>query len=229
MQRRILLVEDEENLHEAIKMNLELEDYIVTSVFNGKEAMRKFNQGRYDLVILDVMLPGVNGFDICQAIRLENKQIPILFLTAKNASHDRINGLKVGGDDYLTKPFNLEELILRSANLIKRSVMATDKSIDQYRIGEFVIDFNSFEVIAENGQMSRLTNRQIKLLRLLIEKSNQVVSRQEILEKIWGYDVYPSTRTIDNVILAFRKIFEINVEPFTYFKSVRGVGYKFTP
>ena len=107
--------------------------------------------------------------------------------------------------------------------------MATDKSIDQYRIGEFVIDFNSFEVIAENGQMSRLTNRQIKLLRLLIEKSNQVVSRQEILEKIWGYDVYPSTRTIDNVILAFRKIFEINVEPFTYFKSVRGVGYKFTP
>jgi len=229
MQRRILLVEDEENLHEAIKMNLELEDYIVTSVFNGKEAMRKFNQGRYDLVILDIMLPGVNGFDICQAIRLENKQVPILFLTAKNASHDRINGLKVGGDDYLTKPFNLEELILRSANLIKRSVMATDKSIDQYRIGEFVIDFNSFEVIAENGQMSRLTNRQIKLLRLLIEKSNQVVSRQEILEKIWGYDVYPSTRTIDNVILAFRKIFEINVEPFTYFKSVRGVGYKFTP
>jgi len=229
MQRRILLVEDEENLHEAIKMNLELEDYIVTSVFNGKEAMRKFNQGRYDLVILDVMLPGVNGFDICQAIRLENKQIPILFLTAKNASHDRINGLKVGGDDYLTKPFNLEELILRSANLIKRSLITTDKSIDQYRIGEFVIDFNSFEVIAENGQMSRLTNRQIKLLRLLIEKSNQVVSRQEILEKIWGYDVYPSTRTIDNVILAFRKIFEINVEPFTYFKSVRGVGYKFTP
>jgi two-component system, OmpR family, alkaline phosphatase synthesis response regulator PhoP len=229
MQRRILLVEDEENLHEAIKMNLELENYLVTSVFNGKEAMKKFNQGRYDLVILDVMLPGVNGFDICQAIRLENKQVPILFLTAKNASHDRINGLKVGGDDYLTKPFNLEELILRSANLIKRSVMATDKSIDQYRIGEFVIDFNSFEVIAENGQMSRLTNRQIKLLRLLIEKSNQVVSRQEILEKIWGYDVYPSTRTIDNVILAFRKIFEKNVEPFTYFKSVRGVGYKFTP
>ncbi len=229
MQRRILLVEDEENLHEAIKMNLELEDYIVTSVFNGKEAMKKFNQGRYDLVILDVMLPGVNGFDICQAIRLENKQIPILFLTAKNASHDRINGLKVGGDDYLTKPFNLEELILRSANLIKRSLMTTDKSIDQYRIGEFVIDFNSFEVVSENGQKNRLTNRQIKLLRLLIEKSNQVVSRQEILEKIWGYDVYPSTRTIDNVILAFRKIFEINVEPFTYFKSVRGVGYKFTP
>ncbi len=229
MKRRILLVEDEEHLHEAIKMNLELEGYIVASVFNGKEALVRFKQGRYDLVILDVMLPGVNGFDICQAIRLENKQVPILFLTAKNATHDRINGLKVGGDDYLTKPFNLEELILRSANLIKRSATSSDLVIDQFRIGEHIIDFNSFEVKSDNGKKERLTKRQIKLLRLLIEKKNQVVSRQEILEKIWGYDVYPSTRTIDNVILAFRKIFEKNVDPFTYFKSVRGVGYKFTP
>ena len=229
MQKRILLVEDEENLHEAIKINLELEGYLVNSVYNGKEAMKKFNQGRYDLVILDVMLPGVNGFDICQSIRLENNQIPILFLTAKNTSQDRVNGLKVGGDDYLAKPFNLEELILRSANLIKRSSVSSDQLIDQFKIGEYLIDFNSFEVISNNGEKNSLTNRQIKLLRLLIEKSNQVVSRQEILEKIWGYDVYPSTRTIDNVILVFRKIFEKDVEPFTYFKSVRGVGYKFTP
>tara|TARA_B100000674_G_C37838038_1_gene913882 strand:+ start:66 stop:755 length:690 start_codon:yes stop_codon:yes gene_type:complete len=229
MQKRILLVEDEENLHEAIKINLELEGYLVNSVYNGKEAMKRFNQGRYDLVILDVMLPGVNGFDICQSIRLENNQIPILFLTAKNTSQDRVNGLKVGGDDYLAKPFNLEELILRSANLIKRSSVSSDQLIDQFKIGEYLIDFNSFEVISNNGEKNSLTNRQIKLLRLLIEKSNQVVSRQEILEKIWGYDVYPSTRTIDNVILVFRKIFEKDVEPFTYFKSVRGVGYKFTP
>ena len=229
MQKRILLVEDEEKLHEAIKINLELEGYLVNSVYNGKEAMKRFNQGRYDLVILDVMLPGVNGFDICQSIRLENNQIPILFLTAKNTSQDRVNGLKVGGDDYLAKPFNLEELILRSANLIKRSSVSSDQLIDQFKIGEYLIDFNSFEVISNNGEKNSLTNRQIKLLRLLIEKSNQVVSRQEILEKIWGYDVYPSTRTIDNVILVFRKIFEKNVEPFTYFKSVRGVGYKFTP
>ena len=108
MQKRILLVEDEENLHEAIKINLELEGYLVNSVYNGKEAMKKFNQGRYDLVILDVMLPGVNGFDICQSIRLENNQIPILFLTAKNTSQDRVNGLKVGGDDYLAKPLELK-------------------------------------------------------------------------------------------------------------------------
>ena len=224
MQKRILLVEDEENLHEAIKINLELEGYLVNSVYNGKEAMKKFNQGRYDLVILDVMLPGVNGFDICQSIRLENNQIPILFLTAKNTSQDRVNGLKVGGDDYLAKPFNLEELILRSANLIKRSSVSSDQLIDQFKIGEYLIDFNSFEVISNNGEKNSLTNRQIKLLRLLIEKSNQVVSRQEILEKIWGYDVYPSTRTIDNVILVFRKIFEKDVEPFTYFKSGSGVG-----
>ena len=158
MKRRILLVEDEEHLHDAIKMNLEMEDFMVTSVFNGKEALIKFKQGRYDLVILDVMLPGVNGFDICQAIRLDNKQIPILFLTAKNSSHDRINGLKVGGDDYLTKPFNLEELMLRSANLIKRSVSSPDTDIDQFRIGDHIIDFNSFEVLSENGKKNRLVS-----------------------------------------------------------------------
>ena len=122
MQKRILLVEDEDHLHEAIKMNLEMENYMVNSVYDGKNAIAKFKEGRYDLVILDVMLPGVNGFDICEAIRLEDKQTPILFLTAKNSSQDRVNGLKVGGYDYIGKPFNLEELILRSENLIKRSV-----------------------------------------------------------------------------------------------------------
>lgn len=129
----------------------------------------------------------------------------------------------------MTKPFNLEELILRSSNLIKRSASFLKPLIDQYQLGEFKIDFKSFEVTSNKGKKTRLTHRQIKLLRLLIEKSNEVVSRQEILEKIWGYDVYPSTRTIDNVILAFRKIFEKNVVANTYFKSVRGVGYKFTP
>ncbi len=175
------------------------------------------------------MLPEINGFDICQIIRLENKQTPILFLTAKNSSQDRVKGFKVGGDDYLTKPFNLEELLLRSANLIRRSTLANPVNIEEYVLGGFTINFRSFEVITNDGESYRLTQRQIKLLKLLIEKSNEVVSRQEILEKIWGYDVYPSTRTIDNLILSFRKIFEKNVSSNTYFKSIRGVGYKLTP
>ena len=230
MQKRILLVEDEEHLHEAIKMNLEMENYIVNSVYNGKNAISKFKEGRYDLVILAVMLPGINGFDICESIRLEDKQTPILFLTSKNTSQDRVNGLKAGGDDYLGKPFNLEELLLRSENLIKRSLSYSNEDLsDKFVLGDCTINFKSYEVISSSGEISRLTQRQLMLLRLLIEKQNQVVSRQEILEKIWGYDVYPSTRTIDNVILSFRKIFEKESSPHTYFKSVRGVGYKLTP
>ena len=231
MVKRILLVEDEEHLNEAIKLNLEMEGYDVIPVFKGKEALQKFSEGRFDLIILDVMLPEINGFDICQTIRLEDDQIPILFLTAKNSGQDRIAGLKIGGDDYLGKPFNLEELILRVDKLLKRSSVGNDSKneLEEYTIGDVVINFKSYTVFDKNGEEHKLTQRQLKLLKLLIDKKDEVVSRQEILEKIWGYDVYPSTRTIDNVILSFRKIFEKNVDANTYFKSVRGVGYKFTP
>ena len=225
--KRILLVEDEEHLHSAIKLNLELEGYHVSSIFNGKNAIQKFNESRFDLIILDVMLPTINGFDICQSIRLENDQIPIMFLTAKSSNDDIVTGLKMA-DDYLTKPFNLNELLLRVNNLIKRNNQVQNK-LSQFVIGEFTIDFNSFVVSDSKGTPVELTHKQINLLKLFVEKPNEVVSRQEILEKIWGFDVYPSSRTIDNFILTFRKIFEKDVESSTYFKSIRGVGYKFTP
>lgn len=229
--KNILLVEDEENLHEAIKLNLDIEGYNVTSVFNGKNAINKVKEKKFDLILLDVMLPDVNGFDICETIRLNDEQTPILFLTAKSDSEDRIKGLTIGGDDYLTKPFNIEELLLRIKLLIKRSNQVDDSSdsITTYSIGNFTINFNSFEVVDNEGVVTPLTKKQINLLKLLIDKKNQAVSRQEILEKVWGYEIYPTTRTIDNVILSFRKIFEKNTKPNTYFKSIRGVGYKFTP
>ena len=225
--KRILLVEDEEHLHSAIKLNLELEGYHVISVYNGKNALHKFNESRFDLIILDVMLPEFNGFDICQSIRLENQKVPIMFLTAKSSNEDKIKGLKMA-DDYLTKPFNLNELLLRVKNLIKRNI---DPEITQtiYSIGDVVVDFNSFELKSKTGNQIELTQKQIKLLKLFVEKPNEVISRQEILEKIWGFDVYPSSRTIDNFILTFRKIFEKDLPPFTFFKSIRGVGYKYTP
>ena len=231
MAVRILVVEDEEHLNEAIKLNLDLEGYDVVSVYKGKDALQKFKEGRFDLIILDVMLPEVNGFDICQTIRLEDNQTPILFLTAKNSAQDRVKGLKIGGDDYLAKPFNLEEFILRVQKLIQRTTTSEslDANLEAFKIGGSRINFKSFEVVDEDGILHKLTQRQIKLLKLLIDKKDEVVSRQEILEKVWGYDVYPSTRTIDNVILSFRKIFEKNVDANTYLKSVRGVGYKFTP
>ena len=227
--KRILLVEDEENLHFAIKLNLEMEGYNVISVFNGKNAITKFKEGRFDLLILDVMLPEMNGFDICESIRLENDSIPVLFLTAKSSNDDKIKGLKMA-DDYLTKPFNLKELLLRVNNLVKRNPnLENNDETNFISIAGCLIDFNSFEITDQNKEKVNLTHKQIKLLKLFVEKKNEVISRQEILEKIWGYDVYPSTRTIDNFILIFRKIFEKNLPPSTHFKSIRGVGYKFTP
>ncbi len=227
----LLLVEDEENLHEAIKLNLSLEGYTVTSAFGGKEALSKSKDRKYDLILLDVMLPDVNGFDICETIRLNDSKTPILFLTAKGDTEDKIKGLSIGGDDYLTKPFNIEELLLRIKLLIKRTSQTSDSKtkLTTYTIGNQTINFESFEVIDDKGNKQPLTKKQLNLLKLLIDKKNQAVSRQEILEKVWGYEVYPTTRTIDNVILSFRKIFEKDVSPNTYFKSVRGVGYKFTP
>lgn len=227
MQRRILLVEDEENLHDAIKMNLELESYFVASSYDGKDAIDKFRTSRFDLIILDIMLPEINGFDICEIIRLEDNIVPILFLTAKDSSQDKIRGLKAGGDDYLTKPFNLEELLLRVANLLKRlEITQTINYEEIIEIGNIKVNLKSYTTTSSTGLISQLSQRQSKLLKLLYERKNEVVGRAEILEKIWGYDVYPSTRTIDNVILSFRKIFEKDVPSNTYFKSVRGVGYK---
>ena len=167
MIKRILLVEDEENLHEAIKLNLEFDNYSVTSVFNGKDVMHKFRQGRFDLIILDVMLPEVNGFDIAQTIRLENQITPILFLTAKSTPDDKITGLKLG-DDYLTKPFNLEELMLRISNLISRVNVDINNKIKSYKLGGLSVNFSSFEVHDEEGLVDTLTLRQIKLLKLLM-------------------------------------------------------------
>ncbi len=227
----ILLIEDEENLHEAIKMNLELEGFNVTSAFKGKEALVKSKEKKYELILLDVMLPDISGFDICETIRLNDSSTPILFLTAKSDSEDRIKGLSIGGDDYLTKPFNIEELLLRIKLLIKRSSPSESSAHElvNYKIGGLEVRFNSFEVVKEDGGIISLTKKQVNLLKLLIDKKNQAVSRQEILEKVWGYEVYPTTRTIDNVILSFRKIFEKDTASGTYFKSIRGVGYKFTP
>lgn len=230
MAVRILVVEDEENLADVIKMNLELERYDVVHVARGDEAVSTFKKERFDLIVLDVMLPGLDGFAVCQSIRLENTKVPILFLTARSTPTDRINGLKLGGDDYLTKPFNLEEFLLRVQNLLKRTQADVQQHLMPVEVafGENSVNFQSFEIQTFSGERHVLSKREIMLLKLLIERKNEVVSREQILETVWGYDVYPTTRTIDNYILAFRKYFEPNPKESIHFHSVRGVGYKFT-
>jgi two-component system alkaline phosphatase synthesis response regulator PhoP len=229
-QYSILLVEDEENLHETLKMNLELEGYEVTSAFDGAAAMKAVHNEYFDLIIMDVMLPEMDGISATQNIRLTNNEVPILILSAKSTSADKVLGLKRGADDYLTKPFDLEELMLRIQKLINKNKRLQEKSSvgDTYVFGGNTIDFKAQEARTSTGEKLQLSKKEAMLLKLLIENKNEVVPREKILQSVWGYNVYPTTRTIDNFILNFRKYFESDSRNPKYFHSVRGVGYKYT-
>jgi two-component system, OmpR family, alkaline phosphatase synthesis response regulator PhoP len=224
---RILLVEDEENIRDVVKLNLELEGYDVVETGDGRDAINLFTEQHFDLIVLDVMLPGLNGFDVCQQIRLNDTAIPIIFLTAKDSAQDRVAGLKKGADDYLPKPFTLEELLIRIQNLLKRSSRVVAEETEIFHFGKNHVNFSTFEAVSSSGNFT-LTKKEAMLLKLLTERKNQVVSRNHILQFVWGYDVFPSTRTIDNFILSFRKYFEEDPHNPRFFLSIRGVGYKFT-
>lgn len=226
----ILLVEDEEHLHDALKMNLEMEDYEITSAFTGTEALKAIANEYFDLIIMDIMLPEVDGISVVETVRVNNNDVPILILSAKNSGADRVLGLKKGADDYLTKPFNLEELLLRVEKLIKKNIKLQEKESvgDTYSFGKNAIDFKAQEAIVYTGQKIELSKKETMLLKLLIENKGDVVSREKILQVVWGYNVYPTTRTIDNFILNFRKYFEEDSRNPVHFHSVRGAGYKYT-
>jgi two-component system alkaline phosphatase synthesis response regulator PhoP len=229
MKGRILLVEDEENLRSTIVLNLELEGYDVQSAVNGKEALQMFRSNRFDIVVLDIMLPEINGLDVCREIRKESRNVFILFLSARSMGSERIEGLKAGADDYLSKPFNLEELLLRIEILLKRRPqLAKTVILNSTNINGRSVNFETYQFTAIDGKITSLSKKETLLLKLLIEKKNQVVSREEILEQVWGYETFPTGRTIDNFILAFRKYFESDPSKPKHFISVRGVGYKFS-
>ncbi len=223
---QIALVEDETSLNELIKLNLELEGNTVLSFFNGQEALNTIQKlQKADLVILDIMLPKVSGLELCEKIR-QSSDVPILFLSAKGTTADRIAGLKKGGTDYLVKPFDLEELLLK-VSILLRSLKAVNQ-INTLEINSKMVDFDTFEV-RDNNQIlvSVLTKKEVELLRLFASKIGQVVSRDEILDTVWGQDQFPSSRTVDNFIVGFRKLFETDQRNPQFFHSVRGVGYKF--
>jgi len=206
---------------EFILFNLVKEGYSTLKYIHGDHVMVNLQHViSCDLVMLDNMLPGHSGIELCKAIRsLSN--VPILFLSAKGNTSDRIEGLKAGANDYLAKPFNLEELMLRIQVLIPRQTLS-------YKLGLFELDFESMEVSNTTTQeIHTLSKKEMTLLKLFVENENRVLSRDEILDKVWGEDVYPTTRTIDNFVLAFRKMFEGDQKHPKYFHSIRGVGYKF--
>ena len=226
--RKICVVEDEASLSEMIKLNLELDGYAVETIAHGTEAfLRASEMDGFDLIILDVMLPEVSGLTICKEIRKYSK-VPVLFLSAKGTTQDRIAGLKIGANDYLPKPFDLEELLLR-VQVLTEGVEELQAELTKVSIGSVEINFITFEAVdTHTDQKLDLSKREIELLRLFFQRIGEVVSREEILESLWKNDQFPTTRTIDNYILAFRKLFEPDPKNPIYFHSIRGVGYKFT-
>ncbi len=225
-KKRLLLVEDEETLRASLRLNFELEGYDVTTAVRGSEALDRIRGARFDGIVMDVMLPDIDGFAICETMRVEGNRTPVLFLTARTTPQDRICGLR-SGDDHLGKPFELEELLLRVGKLVTRAQSMTASGPSIRRFGRNQVDLDAFKAVGRGDREQRLTEREVKLLRLLMDREGQVVSREEILEKVWGYNVFPSTRTVDNYIVAFRKLFESDPRVPQHFQSIRGVGYRF--
>ncbi|HMS99866.1 MAG TPA: response regulator transcription factor [Saprospiraceae bacterium] len=224
---RVLLVEDESEIRALMKFNLELEGHEVFEAPDGQKALDWFQSTSFDIIVLDLMLPFVDGLEICRRVREVDQHTKIIIVSARDGVQDRILGLKLGADDYLSKPFHLEEFLLRVNNLTKRR--HTDPSeLKAFSFGDNTIYFDEFKARSGTREIN-LTPKEVALLKCLVEHKNKVIARKQILQDVWGYDVYPSTRTIDNFILSFRKYFEPNAKEPVYFHTIRGVGYKFTP
>ncbi|MDP2360697.1 MAG: response regulator transcription factor [bacterium] len=225
----ILIVEDEEHIAEALQLHLEAAGHSCRHVDNGDTALRVIMEGGHDIVLLDVMLPGLDGFEVCRRAREQGARLPILFLTAKDLESDRVLGLELGGDDYLTKPFSTRELLARIDVMLRRQSWYNQPPAvgTSLRFGGHEVNFESYEAKLASGERVRLTQKECMLLKLLAEKDGMVVERAEILDRIWGYEHYPSTRTVDNLVLHLRKYFEPDPAEPRHFLSVYRVGYRF--
>lgn len=220
----ILLVEDEESLARGLQFNLEAEGYQVTLARDGQQAIDLFNQHEFDLVILDVMLPYHDGFEIAQYIREKSQQLPILFLTARRSPDDRVKGLKLGADDYLTKPFSLDELLLRVKRILQRKSWYLQDDLQKFQLGEWQIDLQSLKIIGREKTID-LTQLEANVLKYLLDRRGKVVSRQELLENVWQTDAEIETRTVDIFIARLRKYLDDDPSNPQWIKSIRGVGY----
>ena len=223
---KILIIEDEESLRNTLKLSLELEKYVVEVLSNGANAVETVKLFNPDLILLDIMMPVISGVDVYKNLRDKNRNMPIIFLTAKHNVHDKIEGLKLGAEDYITKPFDLEELLLRINIVLKRN-QTQKQELTIFKFENCEINFLTFQVIDIEGKSEDVSKREMAFLKMLVDNLNHVVSREDILNKLWTKDENPSSRTIDNYILNFRKLFEINPKEPIHFLSIRGVGYKF--
>jgi two-component system alkaline phosphatase synthesis response regulator PhoP len=228
---RVLVVEDDPHLAAGVSENLRAEGYEVATVGDGEHALAWLGAHPCGLIVLDVMLPGVDGFGVCRTLRQQGNNTPVLFLTARGDPADRIRGLESGGDDYLAKPFHLQEFLLRVRAILRRwdwyrgASATADTAV--LRFGGNEVDFRAFHARTWNGEAQELTEKEAMILKVLAEHAGEIVSREDLLERVWGYDVFPSTRTVDNFILRLRKRFEKDPANPRHFLTVWGVGYRF--
>lgn len=227
-QARILVVEDEAHLAQGIADNLLLEGYHVEVTGDGEGALQRHAQGGLDLLILDVMLPKRDGYAVCRAIRAQGSCVPILFLTAKNAGDDRICGLHAGGDDYLGKPFDLRELLLRVRAILRRA-RGGDHRQPPLRLGSLQIDLQRHEVTDADGRVSFMADRETRLMALFWGHVGAILPRDQIVMDVWKHDVYPSTRELEALVQRLRGRFEPDPQNPRYFHTIAGSGYRFTP
>jgi two-component system, OmpR family, alkaline phosphatase synthesis response regulator PhoP len=227
-QSKILLVEDEENLAHGLEYNLTEEGYKVTLAKDGRAAIKLFDENEFDLIVLDIMLPYYNGFEIAKHIRDKHPQMPILMLTARTQIEDRVRGLELGADDYLTKPFHLKELLLRINGMLKRKKWYQKVAIETpvYKFGDNIINFENLKCIKGKKEF-QLTSYEAMIIKYLIENKDKVVARKELLENVWNMNPDIETRTVDNFIARLRKHFEDDPSNPKYIVSVRSAGYMF--
>ena len=230
-KKKILLVEDEQHLAIALKLNFELEGYDTHLAHSAREAIRTLTtEGPFQLIILDISLPDMDGYQLCSQLRSASNFTPVLMLTARQRPEDRVQGLEAGADDYLTKPFDLDELIARVRSLLRRQEWNTQNKapIQILTLGQATIDFNRYEAHMEGSEIP-LTALEFSLLQYFADNPNRCLPRQELLEQVWNLQNYPNTRTIDNFVMRLRRAFEADPSHPQFFISVRGVGYKFVP
>jgi len=221
----ILVVEDDLSILMGLEENLKLEDYEVITASNGHDGLKFASEKEIDLLLLDIMLPGINGYEICRKIKKEKPDLPVIMLTARSSEMDKVSGLDYGADDYITKPFSIPELLARIRAALRRSGKKRG-SMEQYSYENVKLDFKNFQAFF-NDQEIKLSTREFALMEYFIRHEGEAIHRDELLDEVWGYDVMPTTRTVDNFVLDLRKKLEENPAKPKHIISVRGIGYKF--
>ena len=223
---KILVVDDEQNMRTGLKDNLEFEGYDVDTANDGEQGLKKILDNTYNLIILDVMMPKKSGFDVCKEVRKAGITTPVILLTAKGDEIDKVVGLEIGADDYVTKPFSLRELLARVKAILRRGEnLVMDESAREVMIGKLVINFNGYKAISKNKDVP-MSHKEFEILHYLWKRRNSTVSRDDLLTEIWGYDENPTTRTVDNFILKLRQKIEIDSNHPQVILTVHGIGYK---